>query len=49
MKLYTWQEAVEFKKQLIRELNQDCLGEDDQFDITNLQEEILKGRVISLC
>ncbi|TVU18309.1 hypothetical protein EJB05_34399, partial [Eragrostis curvula] len=47
-KLYTWQQAVEFRRQLIRDLDQEYLTDDDPIDITNLQEEILKGRVDQL-
>ena len=41
-------EAVQFQKQLISDLNQECLSEGDPVHISNLQEEILKGRVDSL-
>ncbi|CAL5000491.1 unnamed protein product [Urochloa decumbens] len=41
-------EVSQFRKQLITELNQELLTADDPIHISNLQEEILKGRVDSL-
>jgi hypothetical protein len=38
-------EVSRFRKQLITELNQELLTDDDPIHISNLQEEILKGRV----
>jgi hypothetical protein len=40
--------VVQFWKQLISELNEECISDDDPIHISNLQEEILKGRVDSL-
>ena len=45
---YSRMEDVQFRKQMISDLNQECLSDDDPIHISNLQEEILKGRVDSL-
>ena len=45
---YSRMEDVQFQKQMISDLNQECLSDDDPIHISNLQEEILKGRVDSL-
>ncbi|OEL21240.1 hypothetical protein BAE44_0017741, partial [Dichanthelium oligosanthes] len=48
LKVYSSAEVVQFRKQLIHQLNQESLTDDDPIHISNLQEEILKDRVDSL-
>ncbi|WVZ94601.1 hypothetical protein U9M48_040473, partial [Paspalum notatum var. saurae] len=48
LKLYTTDEGRQFKKDLIKDLCQECLLDGDDIHISNLQEEILKGNVDEL-
>ncbi|WVZ70141.1 hypothetical protein U9M48_018833, partial [Paspalum notatum var. saurae] len=48
LKLYTTDEGRQFKKDLIKDLGQECLLDGDDIHISNLQEEILKGNVDEL-
>ncbi|WVZ91351.1 hypothetical protein U9M48_037538 [Paspalum notatum var. saurae] len=48
IKLYTTEEGCQFKKDLIKDLGHECLFDDDDIYISNLQEEILKGNVDEL-